>query len=687
MSYEWLNGVDSSINFGAQPNQNTYSQNGNHNTTPNYNQFGNQNNINQGMNLQMNQITPMNNNSNRPLPNVPNVSNPQISLNSYNLQNFQQNSYSNANRPLPNIPQQMPPNSSGGRPLSMTPEFQQQYTIEPSLNQQFSGSSYQQPTLLNNGSSNSIKTNPYLNNTFVQAQSNQFMNSKVEPQNQVYQNTGLDDFEKIYGKGEELFESKNNYQHNSNTFNSNSSFQTQPAEKFTPNYDRIDYNNTGSIFGKPKADLQITSEYGSIDSQNNTALSSMNRPRAQRSNTNPFRNMQHSESTQSAPTFINASADKRQITLPPPVRDDFTALVQRIPRSLESTFLSREEIKNYSRWFNDIIAKKKHSGETIRLMDIFEFLHNNFTVSEDVKNKIVLIFNDIKQNIGLDNFFAVLRCLVLLINENGKIPTRELLLDTALPTLKPRSILAKIDDKEEVYEEVTDDPGPGQLDFDNFASLLMTGKSHRVKRVVMRNGNRVKNKSVRFSDKLVTFEDEKQYYDYENTEDLNVNTKLDFSLPMDQLMQNMSQQQTEERSKEDEAELADMKESLTHFQNLPKVDNVSLSMTGALPHMNFQQQQFSNNNVLQPLKPTATGSANYMMNHQNMNTNQSPQYLQPTATGSANHLFSSSGRTPDNMFNTSFGTNTSGINDLKSIQDQIDFISAQMTGGQKNAFQ
>ncbi len=44
----------------------------------------------------------------------------------------------------------------------------------------------------------------------------------------------------------------------------------------------------------------------------------------------------------------------------------------------------------------------------------------------------------------------------------------------------------------------------------------------------MRNGNRVKNKSVRFSDKLVTFEDEKQYYDYENTEDLNVNTKLDF---------------------------------------------------------------------------------------------------------------------------------------------------------------
>ena len=91
--------------------------------------------------------------------------------------------------------------------------------------------------------------------------------------------------------------------------------------------------------------------------------------------------------------------------------------------------------------------------------------------------------------------------------------------------------------------------------------------------------------------------------------------------------------------------------------------------------------------MLQPLKPTATGSANYMMNHQNMNANQTPQYLQPTATGSANHLFSSSGRTPDNMFNTSFGTNTSGINDLKSIQDQIDFISAQMTGGQKNAFQ
>lgn len=693
MSYEWLNGVDSSVNFGSQSNQN-YNLNDQHNEMlSTYSSYGNGMNFPQGNNANGNQMPMLNNNSGRPLPSIPNNGNSQGGMNPY-MQNFQQPMYTSNSRPLPSLPQQQPMLNGNNRPLHEIPQHQplaattnlnQQFSgnehqnsnylsRDSTLNQQFSGSSFQQPNYTNN----EVKNNAFFLNNFSPIQ-----NNFTETRNRVNSNAGLQDFESIYGTGEISSGISNNssFINNMNdqlphaNVNTNTRFQAKPVESFTPNYDNIDYNNAVSIFGKTKDNYKKADGLGAAMTQGSNAIGTQTRP--QRSSTNPFRNMQSASSATSLPVLSNATASNPKVSLPPPGIQDFEALVQRIPKSLGKDVLSKEELKNYSRWFNDIIAKKKHSGETIRLIDVFNFLHTNFRVSDEIKQKIFLIFKDIKQNIGLDNFFVVLRCLVLLINENGKLPTRQLLMERALPTLKPRSILANNADKEEVYEEVTDDTNPGQLDYDNFASLLMTGKSHRVKRVVMRNGNRVQNKSVKFSDKLVTYEDEEPVYD-DKEEDLQPTTKFDFSMPMDQLMEQMTSQKYGQSYKEDEAELADMKESLTHFQNLPKVDNVSLSMTGALPHMNFQQQ--SANNVLQPLRPTATGSANHMMSHQSTNP---PQYLQPTATGSANHLFSS-GRQPTNMFNTSFGAVSmpnGGLNDLKSIQDQIDYISAQMTGG------
>lgn len=704
MSYEWLNGVDSSVNFGSQNNQN-YNFNDQHNEVLSaYSPYSNGVNFTQGANTNGNQMAMFNNNSGRPLPSIPNNGNSQGGMAPY-MQNFQQPMYTNSSRPLPSLPQQQPMLSGNNRPLPEIPQHQQlaattnlnqqfsgnepqnsnYLSRDSTLNQQFSGSSFQQPNYTNN----EMKNNAFFLNNFSPMQNNQYQNSYTETRNRVNSNAGLQDFESIYGTGDvpsgsssnsSFINNANNQQPHANV-STNTRFLAKPVESFTPNYDNIDYNNAVSIFGKSKDDQKKADGLGTAMTQGLNTIGTQTRP--QRSSTNPFRNMQSTSSATSLSVLSNATASNTKVSLPPPGIQDFESLVQRIPKSLGKDVLSKEEIKNYSRWFNDIIAKKKHSGETIRLIDVFNFLHTNFRVSDEIKQKMFLIFEDIKQNIGLDNFFVVLRCLVLLINENGKLPTRQLLMERALPTLKPRSILANNADKEEVYEEVTDDTSPGQLDYDNFASLLMTGKSHRVKRVVMRNGNRVQNKSVKFSDKLVTYEDEEPVY-YDKEEDLQPKTKLDFSLPMDQLMEQMSSQQYGQGNKEDEAELADMKESLTHFQNLPKVDNVSLSMTGALPHMNFQQQQ-SANNVLQPLRPTATGSANHMMSHQGTTP---PQYLQPTATGSANHLFST-GRQPNNMFNTSFGAGSmpnGGLNDLKSIQDQIDYISAQMTGGNGNGF-
>lgn len=688
MSYEWLNGVDSSVNFGSQNNQNYNLNDQNNEAISAYGPYGNGMNYPQGSITNGTQMPKLNNNLGRPLPSVPNTGNSQGVMNPY-LQNFQQPMYTNNSRPLPSLPQQQPMLNGNNRPL---PEISQQQLVpngnlnqqfsgnEPlnssylsrdsTLNQQFSGSSFQQSNYTNS----EIKNNAFFLNNFSPMQ-----NRYTEPQNQVNSNIGLQDFKSIYGKGDMPpgFSNNSSFINNINnqqphaTVNTQPTVSSKPVETFTPNYDNIDYNNAISIFGKSKNDYKNGNGLETAVRPGSNTVGTQTKP--QRSSTNPFRNMQRASSATSLPVLSNATASNLKVSLPPPGIQDFESLVQRIPKSLGKDVLSKEEIKNYSRWFNDIIAKKKHKGETIKLNDVFQFLQTNFKVSEDIKQKIFHIFEDIKQNIGLDNFFVVLRCLVLLINENGKLPTRKLLMERALPTLKPRSILANNADKEEVYEEVTDETSPGQLDYDNFASLLMTGKSHRVKRVVMRNGNRVQNKSVKFSDKLVTYEDEEPAY-YDMDEDAQPKTKLDFSLPMDQLMEQMSNQQ--DGNKDDEAELADMKESLTHFQNLPKVDNVSLSMNGALPHIGFQQQ--SANSVLQPLRPTATGSANHMMSHQGP-----PQYLQPTATGSANHLFSS-GRQPSNMFNTSFGAGSmqsGGLHDLKSIQDQIDYISAQMTDG------
>lgn len=724
MSYEWLNGVDSSINFGSQSNQNYNVNDQRNEVLPPYSPFDSGVNFQQGSNTNVNQMNMLNSNSGRPLPSVPNTGGSQGPMNPY-MPNFQQSLYTNTSRPLPSLPQQQPMLSGNNRPLPETPQqqpmlsgnnrplpqipnFHQQLVTDTnlsqqfsgneqqnsnymnhalSLNQQYSGSSFQQPSFSNN----ELKNNVFFSNNFSPIQNNQYLNNFTDTQSQAHAKTGLQDFEKIYGTGDissglsnnsSLINNMSNQQPHANV-NTNTRFPSKPTESFTPNYDNIDYNNAVSIFGrKNDASNRAADNLGinNLQSSNN-GVGIQSRPH--RSTTNPFRNMQNTSSATSLPVLSNVTASNARVSLPPPGIQDFESLVQRIPKSMGRDVLSKEEIKNYTRWFNDIIAKKKDSGETIKLIDVFKFLHTNFSVSEEIKQKMFLIFEDIKQNIGLDNFFAVLRCLVVLINEKGKLPTRQLLLEKALPTLKPRSILANNEDKEEVYEEVTDDTSPGQLDYDNFASLLMTGKSHRVKRVVIRNGSRVQNKSVKFSDKLVTYEDEEPVYEYGKEEESTPKTKLDFSLPMDQLMEQMNNQQHGQGSKEDEAELADMKESLTHFQNLPKVDNVSLSMNGALPYMNIQQQ--SANNVLQPLRPTATGSANHMMSHHNTNP---PKYLQPTATGSANHLFSS-GRQPNNMFNTSFGSNnmpSGGLNDLKSIQDQIDYISAQMTGGNNNTF-
>ena len=245
-----------------------------------------------------------------------------------------------------------------------------------------------------------------------------------------------------------------------------------------------------------------------------------------------------------------------------------------------------------------------------------------------------------------------------------------------------RQILSS-DNHEEVYEEVEDDDnynkaGDQKVDFDSFASLLLTGTTTR-KRVRRRIKNsNFKSKKVRFSEHI-TFQDppNSNQDSFTNNESRNKHTNgedegqnssndgpLDFTLPMDQLLKRLykgrqnsglvsslpsEQQETEEEKKV----LEDMKDSLSHFKQIQTVDSASLPMSSMflqngsnLPINNVNINGVPQQVPLEPLKPTATGSANHLvreeynegLNASNGGIQAGLQPLKPTATGSANYL-------------------------------------------------
>ncbi|SCU80156.1 LAME_0B01816g1_1 [Lachancea meyersii CBS 8951] len=321
----------------------------------------------------------------------------------------------------------------------------------------------------------------------------------------------------------------------------------------------------------------------------------------------------------------------------------------KVPLSLSKSQLSKEEVRTYLRWYGYITSRK--NAKLVKLDDVFCFM-TNFLISQVVKERVAHIFKTCKNSLNIGQFFAVLRLLSRAMHD-GVLPTRRMILEST-PVPKPKSILAA--GNEEVYEEIDDSQAGGpelKVDFDSFASLLLTGqKKKRMRRKIT---NYIKKlKKVRFSDNLVTFQDQTWHNpsdsQTDNDETIDSNEPLDLSLPMDQLLKNLAarkknsalvsrppSEQVPDTQEEKEA-LEDMKESLSHFQHLQKADNVA---RGGLPAEALQSKG-GHEIPLEPLKPTATGSANYLFRSSQapiQHMQQEP--LKPTSTGSANHLFQS----------------------------------------------
>lgn len=139
------------------------------------------------------------------------------------------------------------------------------------------------------------------------------------------------------------------------------------------------------------------------------------------------------------------------------------------------------------------------------------------------------------------------------------------------------------------------------------------------------------------------------------------------------------QQETEEEKKV----LEDMKDSLSHFKQIQTVDSASLPISSVflqngntLPTSNVNNTAVPQQIPLEPLKPTATGSANHLVREEyNQGLHPSNgaiqtglQPLKPTATGSANYLMRSHMEQPQSIKPSSTPetvTNSGGLQPLK----------------------
>ncbi|AMD21214.1 HEL066Cp [Eremothecium sinecaudum] len=287
---------------------------------------------------------------------------------------------------------------------------------------------------------------------------------------------------------------------------------------------------------------------------------------------------------------INANNSDTQLVAYTETKEDMM-----VPLSLSSSMLDEQEYKTYKRWYNMLVSKRR--GQNIQLDHIFSFL-GNFHLTDLIKERVRYIFRSCQHSVNIAQFFAIMRVISHSLHDS-RLPTRQNIVEKA-PVPTPRSILSS-EAGHETYEEVEADPRSeidNKVDFDSFASLLLTGKSVRknIRRKINKKSGKVK--KVAFSDNLVTFheeyrlEDEGIYGDFKEVEDNNEEDSetagpLDYSLPMEKLLKKLSARKhhnsalvsepaPQPETAEEREVLADMHDSLNRFKQIQTVDNVTL---------------------------------------------------------------------------------------------------------------
>ncbi|KAK6460856.1 hypothetical protein DFJ63DRAFT_289531 [Scheffersomyces coipomensis] len=397
-----------------------------------------------------------------------------------------------------------------------------------------------------------------------------------------------------------------------------------------------------------------------------------------------------------------------------------------IPLSLTAQELTLQESKTYMRWYSDILART--NSRTITMNDVFNFLVN-FKISQITKDKINRIFQKIIYSINIGEFFALLRLISHTLN--GADPSRKLIKVQA-PVPTPPSILSKKrqndDDNDSEGNNHNDNdsllsssnianggsyngdsngldqkngssslPEPNKpLDIDSFTQFILTGE--RPDDTPKKKRNK-KLKSVKFSDNVVTDVHEDSFMPSPSGSPFPQSETLDYSLPMDQLLDRVKSQpqvpiKPPSPDEEEQDLLKDMENQINHFQNLHSVDTALRGGTSSSIHFH---DGYSSENLLRPnvtgpndmarlfspspepglLKPNMTGPVQMAQLYDTSRDDDyqdeiEPQnYLKPNVTGPADmaRFFP-----PDNMYNNN------NNQDASAPKMSLQSFTNQMTG-------
>ncbi|OWB57526.1 hypothetical protein B5S28_g3475 [[Candida] boidinii] len=459
--------------------------------------------------------------------------------------------------------------------------------------------------------------------------------------------------------------------------------QSQPQTFLSAAHDRLQHRNEqiNDLFHKLTIDSSNLSPSPSTTTSNtgNQSLSVPTLPFANSRKTQSDDNIV-SHSSQFAASSLSLSSSTTATTNDGSSPIDATSTIS---LSLTTNDLSKDEAKTYLRWYNTILTRK--GTRTICLDDVFHFLWN-FRLPISIKEEIKKIYNKkhsttntttstSTSNVNIGEFFALLR-IIAHAQQGQKITGRLIKLSAPIPT--PFSILSRKrlkEDDDSVNTTNNSQPsnnnntssttkpssismnGGGaqqqqdtKLDLDSFTQFLLTGERPNDSENSLNSNKKKSNgKRVKFSENLVTFSEPK---DPSAPLLLEPQSKvqdepLDYSLPMEQLLERMKAQQQQQQQQQqpqsqsqqplqsfpqpDSEELKDVPGSINNFQNV-SIDSVSLGGAPATVPSIFVNNNNANNNTnnSQFLNPNMTGQTGYGLSPQGMSPQQG---LSPQLTG------------------------------------------------------
>lgn len=368
-------------------------------------------------------------------------------------------------------------------------------------------------------------------------------------------------------------------------------------------------NNNGHIIGGSLSKIMNTLSIGRIPEHNSMEnLTTKPRSNSNLAASSSSLNLPGEDTLRSTDFKVHASSTDTIMA-----NDDVAIIL-----SVTKEELSAQESKTYCTWYHTLKRRKaRFANRAISIDDVLGFL-GNFGIPEHTKQRMKIIFGKKAESLNQNQFFALMR---LIAHTMAGEPLKNSLIKIPVAIPRPIPILAKGQHKikntitNKIHKHSNSNE-KHKLDINSFTEMLLTGQTPSASKMEDSSSKRVKfSEVVTFSPPPMTEEEYAAILEADKQADVasaaaneikNTNS-IDYSLPMDQLLEKLKQQtnvtvqqndtpppqQPTPASNENEEEiLKDVK--IDSFQKVTHLD----PNTGAIP---------------QPLKPNLTGSASKSM--------------------------------------------------------------------------